>query len=126
MPGMNSGLNVTNPVLVAAFRAALLHQGIIVAVILALLAMAWVSAREFLGLPGSAVSRAGTAGPAEPAGHRLLRISFGVLWIFDGILQAQPGMAAGPPSNVIEPTAANSDRKSTRLNSSHRCISYAV
>src|ERR1039457_7036899 len=108
MPGMNSGLNVTNPVLVAAFRAALLHQGIIVAVILALLAMAWVSAREFLGLPGSAVSRAGTAGPAEPAGHRLLRISFGVLWIFDGILQAQPGMAAGLPSNVIEPTAANS------------------
>src|ERR1022692_1647975 len=108
MPGMNSGLNVTNPVLVAAFRAALLHQGIIVAVILALLAMAWVSAREFLGLPGSAVSRAGTAGTAEPAGHRLLRISFGVLWIFDGILQAQPGMAAGLPSNVIEPTAANS------------------
>src|ERR1017187_9742610 len=111
MPGMNSGLNVTNPVLVAAFRAALLHQGIIVAVILALLAMAWVSAREFLGLPGSAGSRAGTAGtagPAEPAGHRLLRISFGVLWIFDGILQAQPGMAAGLPSNGIETTAPNS------------------
>jgi hypothetical protein len=29
MPGMNSGLNSNNPVLVAAFRAALLHQGII-------------------------------------------------------------------------------------------------
>jgi cytochrome oxidase Cu insertion factor (SCO1/SenC/PrrC family) len=105
MPGMNSGLNVTNPLLVASFRAALLHQGIIVAVILVLLGMAWVSARELLGLPGSAMSRAGTP---EPAGHRLLRISFGVLWIFDGILQAQPGMAVGLPSSVVEPTAASS------------------
>jgi hypothetical protein len=29
-----------------------------------------------------------------------------VLWILDGILQAQPKMAAGLPSLVIEPTAA--------------------
>jgi cytochrome oxidase Cu insertion factor (SCO1/SenC/PrrC family) len=31
-----------------------------------------------------------------------------VLWILDGILQAQPKMAAGLPSLVIEPTAASS------------------
>jgi hypothetical protein len=45
---------------------------------------------------------------AEPAGRRLLRIGFGLLWIFDGLLQAQPAMAAGLPSQVIEPTAASS------------------
>ena len=45
---------------------------------------------------------------AEPAWRQLLRIGFGVLWIFDGILQAQPKMAIGLPSQVIEPAAASS------------------
>ncbi len=103
MPGMNSGLNVTNPILVAAFRSALLHQGLIALLILAVLAIAWISAREWLGSRPAAPAVA-----AEAAGHRLLRISFGILWIFDGFLQAQPAMAAGLPSNVIEPTASAS------------------
>ena len=47
---------------------------------------------------------------AEPPGRRLLRIGFGLLWIFDGLLQAQPAMAAGLPSQVIGPTAASSPR----------------
>ena len=38
----------------------------------------------------------------------MLRIGFGLLWLFDGILQAQPRMAVGLPSQVIEPTAASS------------------
>jgi cytochrome oxidase Cu insertion factor (SCO1/SenC/PrrC family) len=103
MPGMNSGLNDNNPVLVAAFRAALLHQGLIVLLIFAALAVAWVSAREWLR-PGKA------AGPAsaEPAWRQLLRIGFGAIWIIDGLLQAQPAMPAGLPSQVIEPTAASS------------------
>ena len=33
-----------------------------------------------------------------------------MLWIFDGILQAQPKMAVGLPSQVIEPIAASSPR----------------
>ena len=104
MPGMNSGLNDNNPTLVAAFRAALLHQGLIVLLIFAMLAVAWVSAREWLR-PG----QASAARPsAEPAWRQLLRIGFGVIWIFDGLLQAQPAMAAGLPSQVIEPTAASS------------------
>ena len=49
-----------------------------------------------------------TKAPAEPRARRLLRIGFGLIWVFDGILQAQPKMAAGMPSQVIEPTAANS------------------
>ena len=103
MPGMNSGLNVDDPTVVAAFRAALLHQGLIILAIFAVLSVAWVAVRR---PPG-----AGAAGPAaapEPAGRRVLRIGFGLLWLVDGLLQAQPGMAAGLPSKVIEPTASSS------------------
>jgi cytochrome oxidase Cu insertion factor (SCO1/SenC/PrrC family) len=103
MPGMNSGLNDDNSTLVAAFRAALLHQGIYVLLIFAILAVAWVSAREWLR-----PARAARPVTAEPAWRELLRIGFGVIWIFDGLLQAQPDMPAGLPSQVIEPTAASS------------------
>jgi cytochrome oxidase Cu insertion factor (SCO1/SenC/PrrC family) len=103
MPGMNSGLNDNNPTLVAAFRAALLHQGIYVLLIFAILAVAWVSAREWLR-----PARLARPATPEPAWRELLRISFGVIWIFDGLLQAQPDMAGGLPSQVIEPTAASS------------------
>jgi cytochrome oxidase Cu insertion factor (SCO1/SenC/PrrC family) len=100
---MNSGLTSDNPTLVAAFRAALLHQGLIILLIFAVLAIAWVSAREWLR-PEKAAPPAG----AEPAWRQLLRVGFGVIWILDGLLQAQPDMPAGLPSQVIEPTAASS------------------
>ncbi len=48
------------------------------------------------------------AGPAEARGRWLLRVGFGVIWILDGILQAQPKMAGGLASQVIEPIAAAS------------------
>src|SRR5205807_865082 len=42
---------------------------------------------------------AGLAGPSgEAPARRLLRVGFGLLWILDGFLQAQPKMAAGLPS----------------------------
>jgi cytochrome oxidase Cu insertion factor (SCO1/SenC/PrrC family) len=112
MPGMNSGLNDSNPTLVAAFKTALLHQGLIALVILAVLALTWVSVREWQG-SGRSAARARLTGDTrpgapEPPARRLLRIGFGVIWIFDGLLQAQPAMAAGTPSQVIEPTAASS------------------
>jgi hypothetical protein len=40
MPGMNNGLNPDDPTVVAAFRAALLHQGIIALLIFAVLSVA--------------------------------------------------------------------------------------
>ena len=46
MPGMNSGLNVDDPTVVAAFRAALLHQGLIILAIFAVLSVAWVAVRR--------------------------------------------------------------------------------
>jgi cytochrome oxidase Cu insertion factor (SCO1/SenC/PrrC family) len=102
MPGMNSGLNSNNATLVAAFKSALLHQGLWVLLIFAVLAVAWVGVREWVRPP-----RPQPAGP-EPAWRQLLRIGFGVIWIFDGLLQAQPDMPGGLPSQVIEPTASSS------------------
>jgi len=106
MPGMNSGLNVDDPTVVAAFRAALSHQLLIVLAVFAVLSIAWVALRRPPGAGAAAESVRAAAG--EPAGRRVLRIGFGVLWLIDGVLQAQPGMAAGLPSRVIEPTASSS------------------
>jgi cytochrome oxidase Cu insertion factor (SCO1/SenC/PrrC family) len=113
MPGMNTGLNNTNPTLVAAFRAALLHQGLVIVLVLLVLGLAWAGIREWV--PGAKSGAGGpwslarsASGATEPVARRLLRIGFGIIWIFDGLLQAQPAMAAGLPSAVIKPTAASS------------------
>jgi cytochrome oxidase Cu insertion factor (SCO1/SenC/PrrC family) len=113
MPGMNSGVNVNDPVVIAAFKSALVHQGIIALLIFGLLGLAWIAVRARRpetapagGQPGPAGSPAGAV--AEPAWRQVLRVGFGLLWVFDGILQAQPKMAIGLPSQVIEPTAASS------------------
>jgi cytochrome oxidase Cu insertion factor (SCO1/SenC/PrrC family) len=111
MPGMHSGVSTVNPVLVAAFRAALMHQGLIALLVLASLAIIWASIREWR--PSlAAAGRLLPGGPgrtdAEPPARRLARISFGLLWVFDGILQAQPAMAAGLPSKIVAPAAATS------------------
>ena len=113
MPGMNSGINISDPTVVAAFKAALLHQGLIALLIFAVLVLAWVTVRAWLpaaARDGAGAAGAGTPGAAwpEPAWRQLLRIGFGLIWVLDGILQAQPKMAIGLPSQVIEPTAASS------------------
>jgi cytochrome oxidase Cu insertion factor (SCO1/SenC/PrrC family) len=102
---MNSGLSDTSPVLVAAFQAALLRQGLAIATLLAVMTLAWLAVRQWLP-PGPAGPGGATA--PEAAARRLLRISFGVLWIADGLLQAQSAMPAGLPGQVIEPAAAGS------------------
>ncbi|HEY0871755.1 MAG TPA: SCO family protein, partial [Acidothermaceae bacterium] len=47
-------------------------------------------------------------GPAEHPARTLLRISFGLLWIFDGLLQIQQAMPVGLPTQVVQPAAATS------------------
>ncbi len=126
MPGMNSGLSPDDPTLVAAFRSALLHQGGIALLIVAFCWLVWATVRTWqlttpaaktAGSAGAAgETRAGATagggrsrprrGTAEPRGRWLLRVGFGVIWILDGILQAQPKMAGGLAAQVIEPTAA--------------------
>jgi cytochrome oxidase Cu insertion factor (SCO1/SenC/PrrC family) len=102
---MQSGLSDTNPIIVAAFKAALLHQGLIIAAVLLLLALAWAAVR-MRGLRPAPWTQGPS--PSETTARRVLRIGLGVLWLFDGLLQAQPAMAAGLPSQVIEPGAASS------------------
>src|SRR6202020_3149535 len=112
MSGMNSGINVNDPTVVAAFKTALVHQGIIALLIFALLGFAWITVRAWLpaAQAGAAAGAGNLSAPAtaEPSWRQLLRIGFGLLWIFDGILQAQPKMAIGLPSQVIQPAAASS------------------
>jgi hypothetical protein len=96
-----------NPALTAAFTAVLRRQELI-ALIVAVPALAWL----FLRRRRSGTARTGPCAPAarlaEPAGRRVLRIGFGFLWLFDGILQTQPRMAAELPAKIVEPVAANS------------------
>jgi cytochrome oxidase Cu insertion factor (SCO1/SenC/PrrC family) len=110
---MNTGLDAGNPAVVAAFRTALIHQGVLALVIFAVLAAAWLGLRLVRGATaGGATAGGATAGggpaPADPAGRKLLAIGFGNLWVLDGILQAQPKMALGLPPLVIAPTASTS------------------
>jgi hypothetical protein len=105
MPGMHSGAGRTNPALAAAFRALLLREGLVALLVLAALGAGWVIVRR---RGAAAPACAAAPPPGEPGWRRLLRIGFGLLWLFDGILQAQPAMPSGLPSQVIDPTAASS------------------
>jgi cytochrome oxidase Cu insertion factor (SCO1/SenC/PrrC family) len=118
---MNSGLNINDAQVVSAFGRTLLHQGLIAVLLFATLGIIWVTARAWLSQgthppqptqpTGPGEPNAGALEPTEPAespARQVLRIGFGLIWVFDGILQAQPKMALGLPSQVIEPTAATS------------------
>ena len=87
MPGMNSGVNVSDPTVLAAFKAVLLHQGLIALLIFTLLGLAWVSVRAWQPYARNSAAQApGTTAPgqAEPAWRQVLRVGFGLLWVFDG------------------------------------------
>ena len=145
MPGMNSDTGTGNAVLIAAFRDALLHQGLLLVLVFAVLGLALVSVREIrrplppkaggagvagagqavagpaplaawtragLGLRLRIIARklgvgTGTPGDPEPRWRAVLRIGFGLLWVVDGLLQAQPAMVS-LPGQVITPESAGS------------------
>ena len=78
MPGMNSGLNPADPTLVAAFRSALLHQGLIAAALFLLLWLLWGASRNWLR-PGAAVHAPRAAELVGPPGAAdRLRAAVGV------------------------------------------------
>jgi len=113
MPGMGHGLQTNNPVIAAAFRAALDHQFLIILILAAVLALAWNVARTVQYRRAVAAGTLDTTPsnpwpPAEPAGRRMLRISFGIIWVFDGLLQAQSSMPVGLPGQVLTPSASSS------------------
>jgi hypothetical protein len=105
MSGMNSGVNVNDPVVIAAFKSALLHQGLIALLIFGLLGLAWITVRAWWPAAAQGDGQTGpgsspAAAVPEPAWRQVLRVGFGLLWVVDGILQAQPKMAIGLPSQV--------------------------
>ncbi len=106
MPGMRHSPGFADWRLVQAFRATLLAQGVLALFIFVVLACTWVGLREWLRTSHGAALAVRRA--HEPAGRRLLRAGFGVLWIVDGVLQAQPAMVSGLPGQVTEPSAAGS------------------
>jgi hypothetical protein len=111
MPGMNSGLNPASPILVSAFRSALLQQWLIIAIVFVLLLISWGASRT--AIFGTSIFSTGAGAPAggrwrEPRARTVLRVGFGVIWLFDGILQAQPQMAGGLADQVIQPSASTS------------------
>lgn len=107
MPGMGGSVSSDNPVVVAAFHAALRHQALVV---LLLLAVALFARLVLVALRPARQSGSTLAQPgvAEHPGRRLLRISFGILWVADGLLQTQQAMPLGMPSQVVAPAAAGS------------------
>ncbi|MGP8059855.1 MAG: SCO family protein [Acidimicrobiales bacterium] len=111
MPGMGGSLQTGNQTIVSAFHSALLRQMFWILVVLALLAVVWnvvrtVQYRRLTATGGSFPSRE-PAGP-EPAGRRVLRVGFGLLWLFDGLLQLQASMPLGMVPGVIRPAADSS------------------
>jgi cytochrome oxidase Cu insertion factor (SCO1/SenC/PrrC family) len=110
---MGKGLTTGDSIVVSAFHTALLHQGLIV---LLLLAAAGVSLNVLHSIQLRRASDGAGAGtppplpaqPPEPAGRRIARISFGLLWLFDGLLQGQSSMPLGMISQVIKPSADGS------------------
>ena len=101
MPGMNSGPSPASSILVSAFRSALLQQALIVALIFFFVLATWAVMRTAIG------HRRADAAWREPRARQLLRIGFGALWLFDGLLQAQPQMAGGMPA-LLQATDAGS------------------
>ena len=69
MSGMNSGLNINDPTVIAAFKAALIHQGLIALLIFLVLGFAWVTVRAWL----PAAARAGAGPVTGHARHRCRR-----------------------------------------------------
>ncbi|HLW45990.1 MAG TPA: hypothetical protein VKR78_07215, partial [Acidimicrobiales bacterium] len=131
---MSHPLQVNNPLVVAAFHAALIHQFLIALGVGVGLAILWNVAFNLqhrrLHLAAAATSgehaaagnaafprgaaRVGTGPGAaavhttEPPARRFLRVAFGLLWILDGILQGQSSMPLGMPTGVVRPAAAAS------------------
>src|SRR5579872_6461745 len=122
MTGMGHAPRVNNPIIVSAFHHALLEQFLVILLVGVLIAVGWnavrtVQYRRSVRAGESAVVSGPSGGFAvEAAGHRVLRVGFGLLWLVDGILQLQADMPLGLPVNVLQPAAAGTPGWVTHLN----------
>lgn len=114
MSGMGGPLTTGNSMIVSAFQSSLLHQLLLVLVLLAALAIAWNVLRGAQLRHAIAARESGqdfsehTSVPTESAARQLLRVGFGLIWIFDGLLQAQSAMPVGLATQVLSPGASSS------------------
>jgi cytochrome oxidase Cu insertion factor (SCO1/SenC/PrrC family) len=112
MQGMGGTLSSNNPLILAAFEAVLRHQALIVLVLLLVAATAWVWPYTVPKPKPDVEPELDAARPAAELGEhparKFLRITFGLLWIFDGLLQLQQAMPVGLPTDVVQPAAATS------------------
>ena len=102
MPGMGkNNVSLLNPIVVALFR----HH-------LYISAVYWIIGIALVLLLGATFTRRlntfniSPSGLSEPRGRTILRIGFGIIWVFDGILQFQPSMPLGLADAVVKPTIA--------------------
>jgi cytochrome oxidase Cu insertion factor (SCO1/SenC/PrrC family) len=102
MPGMGrNNVSVTNPIIVSLFRHNLLGTAIY-----------WIVGLGLVLLLGAVLTnRVGTfnlsrEGLSEIRARTYLRIAFGCIWVFDGILQFQASMPLGLANEVVKPTVA--------------------
>lgn len=102
MPGMGqNNVSLLNPIVVSLFRHHLYVSSVywIIGIALAILLAATFARR----LTTFNVSPAGLS---EPRSRTILRIGFGIIWVFDGILQFQPSMPLGLANDVVRPTVS--------------------
>ena len=102
MPGMGkNNVSLLNPIVVTLFRHHLYVSSVywIIGIALVVLLVATFTGR----LNTFNVSRAGLS---EPRSRTILRIGFGIIWVFDGILQFQPSMPLGLANDVVRPAVS--------------------
>jgi cytochrome oxidase Cu insertion factor (SCO1/SenC/PrrC family) len=113
MRGRGQAPGAANPTFTTAYRSTLSHQFLVILVFALVLIVAWNVVRTIrfrravaTGSIGAVTTRS-WSGP-EPAGRRFLRIAFGALWVFDGLLLIQSSMPQGMPGGVLTPGANSS------------------
>jgi hypothetical protein len=106
------GAGANDPAVVAAFHRALWRDGLVVALLALGVLVVWQLSRrrqfrQALSTAGNP-DRLDTPVSLEPPARRFLRVSFGLLWVFDGILQGQASIPLGMIPRVVRPAAAGS------------------
>jgi len=104
---MGGPLSANNPVIVDAFHSSLRGQALLAGLLLLIAAAAWAFHLRAGRGEGQASAGLPPNGAEHPA-RRLLRVGFGILWVLDGLLQAQSSMPLGLPAQVVQPAAATS------------------
>jgi cytochrome oxidase Cu insertion factor (SCO1/SenC/PrrC family) len=119
MPGMGRAPGSGNSTIIHEFHTALGRQAALILVVLVLLFVAWNGLRSLQYR--KAVAHGAQFPPpravvsSEPPARRWVRLSFGALWVVDGLLQLQQAMPLGMPSSVLRPGASTSPEWVQRL-----------